>query len=106
MLLLTTILQRMLTNLYTSIMPIELSKEMKSVGLFYLMWIVLSYIAPHIYVYFCTPITIIGFFISPFIAAAPHCSALRWVIYEGGNMITTMWLGIGSYIAAKLLLRN
>ena len=87
-------------------MPIELSKEMKTVGLFYFMWIVLSYLAPHVYVYFCTPITIIGFFISPFVAAAPHCSALRWVIYEGGNMITSMWLGMGTYMAAKLLIRE
>ena len=43
-----------------------------------------------------------GILTSPFMAAAPHCVAIRWVIYEGGNMITTMWVSAGTYIAAKV----
>ena len=96
----------MMSKLYTSIMNIELSKEMRTAIVFYFMWITLHYIAPHVYTYLCTPITILGFLISPFVAATPHCSALRWVIYEGGNMITTMWIGVGSYLATKMLMRD
>ena len=46
------------------------------------------------------------FLTSPFVAAAPHCVALRWVIYEGGNTITSMWLSLGTYLGAKLLIYN
>jgi len=66
------------------------------------MWIVLHYFTPHLYTYFCTPPTAYGFFLSPFIAPTPHCSAFRWIMYTGGNMITTMWVLIGGWVVHKV----
>jgi hypothetical protein len=96
----------MMSNLYTSIMNIDVSKEIRTLIAFYFTWITLHYIAPHAYIYLCTPITIIGFLISPFVAATPYCTAIRWIIYESGNMITYMWLSLGTYIASKILVRG
>jgi hypothetical protein len=70
----------------------------------YLMWVVLHYLASHLYVYFCAPNTFVGFIYSPFIIAAPHCRALRWVIFNGAISIDNMWLVFGTWICSKLLI--
>jgi len=75
------------------------------VGIFVL-WIVLHFVAPHLYVYFCTPATLMGLALSPFVAPAPHCMAFRWIIYNGGTMITTMWMVIGGWFIRKLVNRE
>ena len=64
----------------------------------YIIWILLYYISSHLHVYLCTPNTYIGFILMPFVAPAPHCQALRWVIYNGGNSIVNMWLLLGSWL--------
>ena len=84
-------------------MTITLTKEMQTLMTFYLMWIFMHHVSAHVYIYFCTPNTIYGIITSPFLVAAPHCTAIRWVLYEGGNMITTMWISIGTYIATKII---
>jgi hypothetical protein len=61
----------------------------------YLLWILLHFISAHMYILFCTPNKITGFIMSPFMAAAPHCQALRWGLYNGGNSIVSMWLTVG-----------
>ena len=61
----------------------------------YILWIFVHFISAHMYIRFCTPNTITGFLMSPFMAAAPHCQALRWAIYNGGNNIVSMWLTVG-----------
>ncbi len=68
-----------------------------------MLWIFLHFATPHLYVYFCTPATLMGFVASPFIATAPHCIALRWCIYNSGNIITSMWMLIGAWLVRKLL---
>jgi hypothetical protein len=70
----------------------------------YLVWIVLHYISSHLYVTWCTPLTIGGFLLSPFVVPAPHCQAFRWVIVNGSNSITTMWVTLGTWIAKKIVL--
>uniref|UniRef100_A0A6C0JMS0 Uncharacterized protein n=1 Tax=viral metagenome TaxID=1070528 RepID=A0A6C0JMS0_9ZZZZ len=70
----------------------------------YMFWIVLHYICSNLYASWCTKYTIIGFIISPFVASAPHCTAFRWVITNGGNVITTMWITFGTWCAKKILL--
>ena len=57
----------------------------------YFLWIISHYICSHLYIHVCVPATIFGFISSPFVATAPHCQALRWVIYQGGNSIIAMW---------------
>jgi hypothetical protein len=72
----------------------------------YLLWIFLHYFASHLYVKLCVPNTIIGFLISPFMTATPHCQGLRWVVYNAANMINNMWIILGSWICSTLLIIN
>jgi hypothetical protein len=72
----------------------------------YLMWILLHYIASQLYVKFCTPSDIMGFIMSPFLISTPHCQGLRWLIYNGANMINNMWVMIGAWLCAHLFILN
>jgi hypothetical protein len=72
----------------------------------YLLWIVLHYMAAHLYVKLCVPNTIIGFLISPFMIATPHCVGLRWIIYNAATIINNMWCLMGSWICSTLLIMN
>ena len=70
----------------------------------YVVWIVLHYVCSHLYVAWCTPLTVVGFLLSPFVVPAPHCQAFRWVIVNGSNSITAMWFAVGTWIAKKIVL--
>jgi hypothetical protein len=73
------------------------------VVLLYSFWIILHYVCSHLYVHWCVPATIYGFLLSPFLAPAPHCQAFRWVISQGGNIIVTMWIVIGTWAIQYLI---
>jgi hypothetical protein len=64
----------------------------------YIVWIFIHYLSAHLYVYLCVPATIIGFILSPFLVPSPHCQALRWAIYNGGNSIIAMWVLLGAWL--------
>ena len=68
----------------------------------YLCYIIFHYLASHLYIDFCVPSTIIGFIQSPFVAVLPHCQALRWIIYKGGNNLSIMWKLLGGWILLKV----
>lgn len=70
----------------------------------YLFWIFLHYVASHLYVTFCVPKTIIGFIMSPFMTATPHCQGLRWIVYNAANMINNMWIILGSWACSTILI--
>lgn len=72
----------------------------------YIVWITLHYIASHLYIYLCVPKTIWGFIASPFMSVTPQCQSLRWIIYNGANVINNMWIGLGSWFSALLLSMN
>lgn len=69
----------------------------------YISWILLHYIASHLYIRLCVQATLMGFILSPFLAPAPHCQALRWAIYNGGNSIVAMWVLVGMWIMKYLM---
>ena len=73
----------------------------KIVGI-YLTWITLHYLASHLYVYICVPLTWYGFIVSPLMVATPHCQGLRWVLYNAGLTIANMWLVLGTWIVSCL----
>ncbi len=73
------------------------------VGGIYLLWIFLHYFASHLYVKFCVPTTIVGFLLSPFMVATPHCQGLRWIVYNAANVINNMWILCGTWICSTLL---
>ena len=72
----------------------------KLIGI-YITWISIHYIAAHLYTIYCTPYTVFGFIISPFIVSTPHCTGLRWCISHGASSITTMWIVLGTWFVSK-----
>lgn len=79
---------------------------LKNIAGIYIVWILIHYLSPHLYVYFCVPATAMGFLTSAIYAPTPHCRALRWAIYQGGEMIMTMWIVAGSWVVKRLALSN
>ena len=69
----------------------------------YLYWTMLHYFSAQLYVYYCAPRGLYGFLISPFLVAAPHCRAIRWIIHNGGNMVDNMWLILGTWLCSKVI---
>jgi hypothetical protein len=69
----------------------------------YVVWIMLHYVSAHLYIQWCTPLTLWGFLMSPFIVPAPHCQALRWAMNNGSTTITAMWVTLGSWLVKKLI---
>jgi hypothetical protein len=74
-----------------------------SVSSIYLFWIMLHYCSAQLYVYYCAPRGLYGFLISPFLVAAPHCRAIRWIIHNGGNMVDNMWIILGTWLCSKVI---
>jgi hypothetical protein len=68
----------------------------------YLLWILLHYAASHLYVKLCVSNTALGFLLSPFMTVTPHCQGLRWAIYTAANVITNMWIVIGTWFASTV----
>tara|TARA_Y100000816_G_C26077262_1_gene567239 strand:- start:1123 stop:1488 length:366 start_codon:yes stop_codon:yes gene_type:complete len=73
-------------------------KYLYVVGSLYLIWITVHFFSSNLYVYYCTPFTLIGFIQSPFMVLSPHCIALRWLSYKGSEQIASMWSIIGVYL--------
>ena len=93
-----TIVQKYVTNLVPS--------NYQYLLLFYFTWSVVHHMSPYLYIYFCTPNTLWGITASPFMVAAPHCTGLRWTIYESGNTINTMWISFAVYITTRIIFRK
>jgi hypothetical protein len=45
---------------------------------------------------------VLGFIKSIFVAQAPHCVAMRWLIYNGGNVINSMWAAVALWFSTKI----
>ena len=68
----------------------------------YIIWVLIHYISAHIYTKICAPSGLSGFVLSFILAPSPYCYTLRWIIFNGGNYITTMWVILGMWIVNKL----
>lgn len=78
-------------------------KIMNDVAGIFILWIIIHYSAANLYSMYCAELTMIGFFKSILIAQEPHCVAMRWIIYNGGIMINSMWISIAAWITSKVL---
>jgi len=85
---------------------IKIIKIFINISGIYLVWIFLHFIASHLYVRLCVPNTLIGFLLSPFMTATPHCQGLRWVVFNAANMINNMWVILGTWIMRNILVIN
>ena len=65
------------------------------VAIIYTAWIAAHWVATHLYSTYCVPKSFSGFFQSIAYSPTPVCSGLRWVIYNGGESISTAWLVVG-----------
>lgn len=83
----------------------EYFKSLLKVGWIYIIYCALHYCIPHIYTHLCVPMTIIGVLMSPFISQAPHCVALRWLLYNLGDNIKTMFMLLAGWFT-NLLFAN
>ena len=72
----------------------------------YLLWICLHYFSAHLYIKFCVPNTIVGFLMSPFMIATPHCQGLRWIVYNAAGIINNMWILFGAWIYSVIWIFN
>jgi hypothetical protein len=91
---------------YTCVFIFNSFKLIIKISGVYLLWIILHFGASHLYIKFCVPSTILGFIISPFMTASPHCQGLRWIIYNGANTINNMWVILGTWICTYLIQMN
>ena len=104
-------LQKSCLNLYNYVLYIFLNiyktiKFIIKISGLYIIWIILHYTASHLYIKLCVPNTIVGFLMSPFMSATPHCQGLRWLIYNAAIMINNMWIIFGAWICSTLLFIN
>lgn len=73
-----------------------------SVGI-YLAWVCAHYLFANLYAAHCARWSLYGFLASPFIAVTPYCRGILWVVTKGSDIITSMWVIIGSLITGYLL---
>jgi len=81
----------------------QLVCEIWSFAKFYLFWVVMHFAVSNLYTYLCTPMTMLGFIWSPFMAVAPHCQGMRWLFNISTNTISQMWTIIGVWFSTKLV---
>jgi hypothetical protein len=70
----------------------------------YILWMVLHFVSANLYVYYCAHMSLFGFLMSPVLASAPHCRAIRWVLNSGAQSIDAMWIVLGTWVCSKLAL--
>lgn len=75
-----------------------------SIAGLYILWMVLHFVAANLYVYYCAYMSLFGFLMSPVLASAPHCRAIRWVLNAGAQSIDAMWVVLGTWVCSKLAL--
>ena len=68
----------------------------------YIIWVLIHYMSAHIYTKICVPSGLFGFVLSFILTPSPYCYTLRWIIFNGGNYITSMWVILGMWIVNKL----
>jgi hypothetical protein len=66
-------------------------------------WILIHYLAAHAYSTYCVNWSWYGFLSSPLITSTPICRGLSWVIYEGSNTISHVWVLIGTTLSVYLV---
>lgn len=83
--------------------PVSIIRTIFNATAIYIVWIILHFIATYLYHNYCAPTTWIGFFLSPITTVTPYCKGLRWIITTGGNIIENMWIVLGIWLMAKIM---
>ena len=68
----------------------------------YIIWILVHVVSSNLYCYYCAHLSVYGLFMSPFVAVAPHCKALGWLMTSSIAYINSMWLTLGTWLITKI----
>ena len=69
----------------------------------YILWILLHFIASHVYIDHCVGSSWKDIFISVFYVSSPYCQGVSWLIYNGSRQIACIWVIFGTYFSTQLL---
>ena len=69
----------------------------------YFVYILIHYLSPYAYIYFCVPQNMLGFIISPIMNSTLQCKAIRWIMIHTSLRIEEMWKLIGLWFIHKLV---
>jgi len=72
----------------------------------FVLWTILHYISPRMYIYFCAPLTVFGFIMSPMSSTMPHCKALRWLFIASADNINAMLVLFGTWLVSIFMHLN
>jgi hypothetical protein len=61
------------------------------------------FLATHLYVTYCTPLTVMGFLQTAILVPAPHCNLLRGVIYHFGDGISQIWSSLTAVVFSLMV---
>lgn len=78
-------------------------KDLCQIIMIHFCWVSIHYTAAHLYTKFCCPWTVVGVAFSSVMTMTPHCQAMRWCIFQGASSISSMWLSLGTWMAAKAM---
>ena len=73
-----------------------------SVGI-YMLWICCHFFFANLYTHHCARWSIMGFIVSPFVAVTPYCRGILWVVTKGSDIISGMWILLGSLVTGYAL---
>lgn len=68
----------------------------------YMLWVILHYIAAHLYKNHCAPSGVWGFLLSPLMASTPYCTGLVWILQNSVIKFMAIWTIVGSWISYNL----
>lgn len=83
-------------------MIIKAVESIPSTFWMFLMFWVMHYVAPHLYVYVCVPDTWWGFITSPMKSSTLECKAIRYFINAGADGIDYFWILIAITVMTKM----
>jgi hypothetical protein len=69
----------------------------------YVLWILVNFIAAHVYIRHCVGSTALDIAVSVFYVSSPYCQGVSWLIYTGSRQIAYIWMVLGTYLSTKLL---
>ena len=69
----------------------------------YFCWVVAHFTASFLYSYHCTHCSWYGFIVSPLMTATPYCRGILWVVTKGSDVITNMWVIVGTAVSGCII---
>ena len=82
--------------------PMGQMRALTRAGGVFFAWSLAHYFAVHAYEHWCTPLTPIGFLMSPVMISSAHCTAFRWVIQQGALHVGHFWALLAGFVVVAV----